>query len=122
MENYTVYVLDQSSREALEARFPPKYPKFIGHHITYQFGVPANTEVPPPAQLKVVGRVDSGDGLEALVVSINGSTSRTDGKTYHITWSLDPGKYKPADSNDVLASKRFTLTRAIPISATPELL
>lgn len=122
MENYTAYVLDQNSRDALEKRFPPKYPKFIGHHVTVQFGVPADTEAPPAAQLKVVGYVDSGDGLEALVVSISGSTSRQDGKLYHITWSLDPEKYSPVDSNELFKTKRFTIIRSIPVTATPEVL
>ncbi len=122
MNNYTAYVLDQSSRDALEKKFPPKYPKFIGHHVTVQFGVSAETEVPPPAQLKVVGYVDSGDGLEALVVSVNGSSTRQDGKIYHITWSLDPEKYSPVDSNTLLKTKRFTIMRSIPIATKPELL
>lgn len=120
--NYTAYVLDQGSRDALEKRFPPKYPNFIGHHVTVQFGIPANSEPPPPAQLKVVGYADSGDGLEALVVSVNGSSTRPDGKIYHITWSLDTSKYKPVDSNELLKAKRFTIVRSIPINTKPELL
>lgn len=120
--NYTAYVLDNISRDALAQRFPPKYPKFVGHHVTVQFGVPADTEAPAPAQLKVVGYVDSGDGLEALVISVNGSNTRPDGKLYHITWSLESDKYKPVDSNTLLKAKRFTIIRSIPISTTPELL
>ena len=122
MENYTAYVLDQSSRDTLEKRFPPKYEKFIGHHITYQFGVPADNETPPPAHVKVVGYIDSGDGLEALVVAVNGSSTRPDGQIFHITWSLNPDKYKPVDSNQLLKQKRFTIIRAIPIATSPELL
>ena len=121
MEKYSAYVLDQSSRDVLEKRFPPKYPTFVGHHVTVQFGV-RDAVPPPPAQLKVVGYVDSGDGLEALVVSVNGSTTRQDGKIYHITWSLTEGKYKPVDSNTVLKAKRYTIVRSIPINGTPELL
>lgn len=122
MENYTAYVLDQTSRDVLSQRFPPKYGDFVGHHVTVQFGVPADSEPPAPAALKVVGYVDSGDGLEALVVTVNGTSERPDGKIYHITWSLDRSKYKPVDSNALLASKRFTIVRAIPIATKPELL
>ena len=121
-QNYTAYVLDQSSRDVLEKRFPPKYPKFIGHHVTVQHPVEKDAELPPSAQLKVVGYVDSEDGLEALVVAINGNSTRPDGKIYHITWSLDPAKYSPVDSNAVLKAKRFTIIRAIPIATKPELL
>jgi len=120
--NYTAYVLDQGSRDALEKKFPPKYPKFIGHHVTVQFPVDKDAQLPPPAQLKVVGYVDSGDGLEALVVAVDGNSQRPDGKIYHITWSLDPAKYSPSDSNAVLKAKRFTIMRSIPITTKPELL
>ena len=123
MEGYTAYVLSQDTRNTLLSKFPPKYPKFIGSHITYQFGVKeGEAELPPEATIKVIGYVDSEDGLEALVVSINGTTTRPDGKMFHITWSLDPKVYKPVHSNDLLTKKRFTLCKAIPISGTPEFL
>lgn len=35
------------------------------------------------------------------MVAIGGSTDRPDGGTYHITWSLGPGR-KARESNDVL--------------------
>lgn len=120
MEAYTAYVLDDTSRELLTKRFPPKYPDFIGHHVTVQFGVPADATPPPAASLKVVGYKDSGDGIEALVIAVNGSTTRPDGKVYHITWSLDRDKYKPVDSNGLLAApNRYTLVKSIPLQTTP---
>lgn len=122
MENYTAYVLDQSSRDVLSKKFPPKYSDFIGHHVTVAFGVPSDSQPPPAAMLKVVGYIDSGDGLEALVVSVDGKVERDDGKIYHVTWSLDRSKYKPVDSNAVLGQKKFTIIRAIPINGIPELL
>ena len=45
---YTAYVLTDAAREKLVEKFPPKYEKFIGHHITIQFGVPKDTEAPDP--------------------------------------------------------------------------
>lgn len=123
MEAYTAYVLDDATRELLTKQFPPKYPTFIGHHVTVQFGVPAETTPPPTADLKVVGYKDSGDGLEVLVVSVNGSTDRPDGSVYHITWSLERGKYKPVDSNKLLSgAAKYTLIRSIPIRVTPQTL
>jgi hypothetical protein len=35
------------------------------------------------------------------VVELDGTTDRPDGSTYHITWSLGPGR-KARESNDVL--------------------
>ena len=116
---YTAYVLDDASRQRLEEKFPPKYSKFIGHHVTVEFGVPSDAEVPKPADIKVIGHVDSGDGLEALVVTVNGEKKRSDGSTYHITWSLDPDKYAPKDSNELVKRKQYTIIKHIPIKTKP---
>jgi hypothetical protein len=37
-----------------------------------------------------------------MVVRIGGTTDRPDGSTYHITWSLRPGR-QAKESNDVIA-------------------
>lgn len=121
---YTAYTLTDESRQMLLDKFPPKYDKVIAHHITVEFGVPEDTEVPPEADVRVIGEGDSGDGLQALVVSVNGSTRRPDGKTFHITWSLDPEKYKPVDSNELLADgiKKWKLKLPTPIDTIPQIL
>ena len=122
LEMYTAYVLDKKSRRKLLKTFPPKYPKVIGHHITVKFGVSKQTSIPSAADIKVVGYADSADGLEALVVSVNGKTTRPDGSTYHITWSLDPTKYKPVDSNKLLKKSSYKTIEPIKINTTPDLL
>lgn len=120
---YTAYVLTDEARSQLEEKYPPKYPKFIGHHVSVDFGVPTDTETPEEAEVKVLGFNDSGDGLEALVVSVNGETKRPDGGKYHITWSLDPEKYSPKDSNDLLHdSCRYTISLPRVIDTVPEVL
>ena len=121
---YTAYVLTDESRELLSAKFPPKYTKVIGHHVTVEFGVPEDTELPEEAEVKVIGEADTGDGLQALVVSVNGSTRRPDGGTYHVTWSLEPERYKPVDSNALIAdySNRWKISLATPIDVEPALL
>jgi len=121
---YTAYVLTDETRTYLEAKFPPRYSKFVGHHVTIEFGVPRDT-VPPTAaeEVKVLGRIDSGDGLEALVVSVNGSRERPDGKAFHITWSLEPEKYSPKDSNELLSnSLRYTMSVPHIINTVPSVL
>jgi hypothetical protein len=119
---YSAYVLDDASRDQLLAKFPPKYPKVIAHHITVQSPGTPDLEIPQPAKVKVIGYADSGDGLETLVASVDGKADRPDGKRYHITWSLDPEKYSPVDSNKLLATNKFTLTMGIPVSTTPAIL
>jgi len=75
---YTAYVLDDASRSKLTERFPPLYSNFVGHHVTVQFDVPQNTKAPPQAELRVIGYVDSGDGLEAFIVTVNSEKYRGD--------------------------------------------
>jgi hypothetical protein len=64
--------------------------------------VASNSELPSETHGEIVGRADDGAGVEAMVVSINGTTDRPDGSTYHITWSLSPGR-RAKESNDVIA-------------------
>lgn len=128
---YEAFVLTDSSRQQLKERFPPKYPEWIGHHVTFRFGVGPLQE---PYELlmyqqlviagyeqdrghtgiHVIGHTED-DGIEVLVCTLDGDSRRLDGKTYHITWSLDRSKgWKPADSNRVIA-ERGTTTPVDPI-------
>lgn len=107
---YEAFVLTEASRHQLLQLFPPKYPKVIAHHVTHRFGV-QKVESPydlvfygtPRCDLHVIGYTEE-DGIEALVCTVDRGSRRPDGKTYHITWSLDPSKgKKPVDSNDMIA-------------------
>jgi|SRR4051794_16598716 hypothetical protein len=89
-------------RERLLAQFPPKYENAIADHVTLRVGATPQTPLPrPPDTSRIVGRADDGESLECLVVELDGTTDRPDGSTYHITWSLGPGR-KARESNDVL--------------------
>lgn len=117
---YSGYKLSNESRTMLLDTFNPKYDKVIAHHITTEFGS-HSTKPLNPDSVYVIGYVDSEDGIEALIVSVNGTTKRSDGSTYHITWSLDSasGK-KPFDSNSVIAHNGyFELDKKIPIKVEP---
>lgn len=116
---YTAHVLTFKSQDELVRRFPPKYSKFVGHHVTVQFGVPKDTPPPEPADVVVHAYADTEDGLEALIVTVNGTWDRPDGSKYHITWSLDPTRYKPVDSNKLVSGNRYTPIDPFPIKTTP---
>jgi hypothetical protein len=120
---YLAYKLSPSSREQLIHHFKPKYPEVIAGHVTYKHPAKSNEDLPPVAHdAHVVGYEDSEDGIEALVVEINGSTKRPDGKLFHITLSLDRAKgKKPVHSND-LVNKKFTHVSPIAIHLTPAFL
>lgn len=115
----TGWKLEKSCRAALLARHPPSYPRVVADHVTFNRGDGArDVEFPDPAtRAEIVGRADDGAGVEAFVVAIDGDTARFDGGTWHITWSLSPGR-EARESNDVLA-KGWEAVDAEPVVLVP---
>ncbi|MCM8557320.1 hypothetical protein [Sphingomicrobium sediminis] len=113
------WLLEDESRAKLLDRFPPLYAEIIAHHVTL-WGRKYRATPPDPAEIAVVGHADAGDGIEALVVTVDGNVHRPDGSHYHITWSLDPasGK-KPKDSNVLIADHDWEEIDPIPVTAVP---
>lgn len=96
---FTGYELTEQSRNMLLSAFKPAYSRVIAHHITYEYGV-SKDALPPemPKICEVVGYIKE-NGVEGLLISIDGSVKRPDGSKYHITWSLDTG-HKPVETNN----------------------
>ena len=94
--------IDRADRAALLERIPPRYAETVADHVTHGRA----DEAPPMLQVEraaVIGRADDGAGVEALVVELAGSSDRWDGSTYHVTWSLAPGR-EAKESNDIIAA------------------
>jgi hypothetical protein len=73
--------------------------------VTLAAKVPASTPKPPPAaSARIVGHADDGEGVQAMVVAIDGTTDRPGGGTFHITWSLADGR-RAVESNDVIRER-----------------
>ncbi|HVL30198.1 MAG TPA: hypothetical protein VM326_05740 [Sphingomicrobium sp.] len=110
--------LDRSERAALLERFPPRYADAVADHVT----LATNAErkpLPDDVSARIVGRADDGDGVEAMVVALDGSTDRPDGSTFHITWSLAPGR-RARESNDVLKERGWdALDQPVPVTVEP---
>ena len=100
-KGFVGWALDRSERAALLARFPPRYPEVVADHVTLKFG-DRDARLPTETGGEIVGEADDGRGVQAMVVRIGGTTDRPDGSTYHITWSLAPGR-QAKESNDVIA-------------------
>ena len=115
----TGWKLSSDERAALLERFPPKYENVVADHVTLRVSATPETPLPREVEAEVVGHADDGDSLECLVVSIDGTTDRPDGSTYHITWSLGPGR-RARESNDVLRDRGWKPTeKPIPIQLQP---
>lgn len=100
----TGWKLPPDERSALLDRFPPKYDNVVGDHVTLRAGATPDTPLPRTPDARIVGRADDGRSLECLVVELDGTTDRPDGSTYHITWSLGPGR-RAVESNDLLRER-----------------
>ena len=100
----TGWELPESERDALLPIFVPRYATLVADHVTLRFGTDEDTPLPTARTGEVVGEADDGEGVQALVVRIAGTTDRGDGSHYHITWSLGPGR-RAKESNDVIAAK-----------------
>lgn len=103
----TGWKLDRAQREDLLVRYPPRYGEGVADHVTLLSNAAGGAQADPPApvgEARIVGRADDGLGVEAFVVSIDGSTDRPDGSTWHITWSLAEGR-AAKESNAVLAAR-----------------
>ena len=115
----TGWKLPQEERSALLERFPPKYADVIADHVTLRAGASPDTPLPPRPEARIVGHADDGESLECLVVELDGTTDRPDGSTYHITWSLGPGR-QAVESNAVLRDRGWeNISRPIPVDLQP---
>jgi len=115
----TGWKLPRDERSALLERFPPKYDDVIADHVTLSAGAGPNSPLPPKPDARIVGRADDGESLECLVVELDGTTDRPDGSTYHITWSLGPGR-RAIESNAVLRDRGWkSISRPIPVDLQP---
>jgi hypothetical protein len=99
--------LDRDQRKELLQQFPPRYRRVDADHVTLRVRAAKDSPLPDETLADIVGRVDDGKGVEAMVVSLGGTTDRPDGSVYHITWSLEPGR-EAKESNDVLAARAWT--------------
>ena len=110
--------LDRAQRDELLQQHPPRYRNAVADHVTLE--TDAASKPPPRAVIaSIVGRTDDERGVEALVVTIDGTVDRPDGSTYHITWSLADGR-RARESNDVLKERGWEeLDHPIPVKLTP---
>ncbi len=92
----------------------PRFAEVDVDHVTHQY--PSETP-PPPATGQVIGHA-VGNGVEALVVAVNGTTERPSGGVYHVTLSLEPG-HKAVESNHLLASGNWKRVGPYPLRLSP---
>ena len=112
--------LDRGQREELLQQYPARYLDAIADHVTLKTDAAADA-LPSRVEAAIVGHADDGDSLECVVVTIDGTTDRPDGSTFHITWSLDKSKGRRArESNDLLKERGWNrFDQPVPIKLEP---
>ena len=111
--------IEPECRERLLELFVPKYRRVVADHVTRSMRDRPDAPLPPVINnARIVGYLDDGVGLEALVVAIDGSTQRLGDGTWHITWSLAEGR-TPKETNEVLAERGWVPREGGPIRLTP---
>lgn len=112
------WTLDETERAALLEEHPPHYAKVVAHHVTLATNAEGRA-LPPPVRAAIVGHTDDDQGVEAMVVTIDGDTARPDGSTFHITWSLGDGR-RARESNDVLKERGWSeFDHPVPVTLSP---
>jgi hypothetical protein len=110
--------LYRADRRALLARFPARYAAAVADHVTFKFG-DRRAQLPTARSGEIVGEADDGEGVQAMVLRIEGATDRPDGSTWHITWSLAPGR-QARESNQVIREKGWRpFPEPIPVRLNP---
>ena len=115
---YIGWELPAGERARLLALFPPAYDTVVAHHVTLAFGVRADAPLPAARAGRIIGIADDGEGVQALVVEIEGATARPDGSTFHVTWSLGPGR-RPVEANQVIRERGWRPVESVPLSLIP---
>ncbi|HVQ07900.1 MAG TPA: hypothetical protein VMS43_05655 [Allosphingosinicella sp.] len=111
--------LDSGQRAELLLMFPPKYPNAVADHVTLRSKAASDAALPDERDGEIVGRADDGEGVEAMVVRIDGTADRPDGSIYHVTWSLEAGR-EAKESNDVIAALGWTpFDLLVPVALIP---
>lgn len=118
--SYVGWALPPEERARLLGLFWPAYPDLIAHHVTLAFPA-GDRPLPTATEGVIVGEANDGVAVQALVVEIDGSTTRPDGGTFHVTWSLDRAQgVKPVDSNRVIRAQGWRETARVLIRLEPK--
>jgi hypothetical protein len=111
--------LDRDQRRDLLERFPPMFPNAVADHVTLAARAARDAPLPRESVGELIGIARDGSGVEAMVVTIGGTTDRPGGGTYHITWSLAEGR-KAKESNDVIVARGWVeFDVPIPVTLHP---
>jgi len=83
--------LNRDERAALLEGLPADYGGTVADHVMLAAHLPEDADLSTATRGEIVGAAGDARGGQAMVVAIDGTTHRSDGGTYHVTWSLGAG-------------------------------
>lgn len=111
---YRAYPLTTQDRKELLIRFVPTHPVVIADHISAQALSLMHLVKEGAATGEVIGYADH-EGLQILLVTVNGVELTGDGTPFHISWSAEHDA-KTRESGAVAKRNGFTrLSQTIPL-------
>lgn len=119
---YLAFKLTENAKREILSMVTPKYKKIECDHITIEFDNPTEELQSKFANstLEVVG-YQFGEGVDCLIVEVDGSIKRPDGGVFHVTLSLKGG-HKANESNAVIKQQGYNIIIPFPIQGSPEML
>lgn len=103
---YAAFTIDRKTREYLLAIFPPKYSEVSLDHITIQYPCDDESVLFEPKSVAIEGYIDDGEGIEALLVRVDGDIFKSNGLPWHITLSFEKDKQAPDHLIDTALSDK----------------
>jgi hypothetical protein len=114
---YFAFNLTDESQAEILSKFKPLFSQVKCHHITYQREIQEFDTIPNHTKAKVIG-YSRNERIECLVVSVDGTHFRPDGKIYHITLSHNEDT-QSAYSNVLLSEESFCPVEHFDVDIVP---
>lgn len=111
---YRAYMLKDADRERLLQMFPPTHPRVIADHISAESLNMMHLVKDGPAKAEVIGYADH-EGVQSLIVRVNGKELTGNGTPFHISWSSNPGVKVGGTGNIVRRYGYTKLDKPIPL-------
>lgn len=92
--------LNPETRHSLLKLCPPRFQRVYASRVTLAYNVPRHYRLPKGNVLVAVKAIIETDTFQSLLVTVNGSYVRPDGKLYHITMSV-PHDVPPAEAGNI---------------------
>lgn len=105
------WMLPDKERARVLQVFPPRYPVVKASHVTLAID---DRTIPADADIHIIGLADDGNGMEALVCTVNGEMNRPDGGIFHLTLSHTPER-AAKEANEVVQQGYARIKGLFPI-------